>query len=118
MLKTIDAILIAAMITGAAWTFKVKYEAEAIEAQVAALDRKAQLERETIALLDADWSLLNQPDRLQRLADAYKSDLGLEPIQPQQIVEAEELPLPPVQAAPEPAASSPKLADSSKTKVR
>ncbi|WP_246191234.1 cell division protein FtsL [Aureimonas leprariae] len=118
MLKTIDIILVALMVTAAAWTFKVKYEAESLEAQVASFDRKAQLERETISLLDADWSLLNQPDRLQRLAEAFKGDLALEPVQPQQIIEPEELPAVPIDIVPSPTASLGGYAEASKTKVR
>ena len=82
MLKTIDIVLIAVMISAAAWTFKIKYEAELIDDQIQVTERKASLERETISLLEADWSLLNQPDRLQRLAEAFKADLALEPLKP------------------------------------
>ncbi|WP_152045942.1 cell division protein FtsL [Aureimonas psammosilenae] len=114
MLKTIDTILIALMISAAAWTFKVKYEAETTESQVAAIERKAQLERETIALLEADWSLLNQPDRLQRLAQAFKGDLALEPVLPQQIAEPNEIP----EKQPEPVEADAGRKDAAKTKVR
>lgn len=118
MLKTIDIVLIAVMISGAAWTFKIKYEAESLEAQVAAVERKSQLERETISLLDADWSLLNQPDRLQRLAEAFKGDLALEPVKPEQIVEPEDLPAQPISLMPNATSALGGYADSSETKVR
>lgn len=118
MLKTIDIVLIAVMISAAAWTFKIKYEAESLEAQVVAIDRKAQLERETISLLDADWSLLNQPDRLQRLAEAFKDDLALEPLKPQQIVEPDELPAQPISLVPNATTALGGYADSSESKVR
>lgn len=100
MLRTIDIVLIAVMISAAAWTFKIKYEAEMIETEVAAIERKIALERETISLLEADWSLLNQPDRLQRLAEAFKADLALEPLKPEQIVEPDELPAQPISLVP------------------
>lgn len=118
MLKTIDIVLIAIMISAAAWTFKVKYEAEALEAQVTAVERKAQLERETISLLEADWSLLNQPDRLQRLAEAFKGDLTLEPLKPEQIVEPDELPAQPISLVPNATNTLGGYADSAQTKVR
>lgn len=101
MLKTIDVVLIAVMISAAAWTFKIKYEAEMLEEQVVAIERKISLERETISLLEADWSLLNQPDRLQRLAEAFKEDLALEPLKPEQIVEPDELPAQPISLVPD-----------------
>jgi hypothetical protein len=118
MLKTLDMVLIALMISAAAWTFKVKYEAETLEGAVVARDRKAQLERETISLLEADWSLLNQPDRLQRLADAFKDDLALEPLKPEQIVEPDELPIRPVNLVPNATATLGGYADGSTSKVR
>jgi len=100
MLKTIDIVLIAVMISAAAWTFKIKYEAELIDDQIQVTERKATLERETISLLEADWSLLNQPDRLQRLAEAFKADLALEPLKPEQIIEPDELPAQPINLVP------------------
>jgi hypothetical protein len=118
MLKTLDMVLVALMISAAAWTFKVKYEAEALESAVVAIDRQAQLERETISLLEADWSLLNQPDRLQRLAEAFKADLSLEPLKPEQIVEPDELPIKPVNLVPNATATLGGYAGGSATKVR
>ncbi|MCQ8783957.1 cell division protein FtsL [Mangrovibrevibacter kandeliae] len=102
MLKTIDIVLIAVMVSAAAWTYKIKHEAELIEDQVAAVQHKIDLEHETIALLQADWSLLNQPNRLQRLAEAFQDQLHLMPIQPDQIVEPDELPAEPVHLVPNP----------------
>lgn len=118
MLKTVDIVLIAVMISAAAWTFKIKYEAEVIEEKVAAVERKTALERETITLLEADWSLLNQPDRLQRLAEAFKGDLGLEPLKPEQIVEPDELPAQPINLVPNPTQNLGGYADNAQSVVR
>ena len=52
--KTLDVLLVLIMLAGAAWTFGQKYQAEAVEHQIALLDRKIALEKETIQLLDAD----------------------------------------------------------------
>ena len=48
MLKTLDIVLIAVMISAAAWTYKIKHEAETLETQVAKVERRIALERETI----------------------------------------------------------------------
>ena len=96
MLKTLDVLLVLAMLAGASWTFAQKYGAEATEHEVAALDRKIALERETIQLLQADWSLLNQPMRIEKLARAFDADLKLVPVQPQQIIEPNGLPSAPI----------------------
>lgn len=103
MLKTVDIVLVALMLCATAWTFGVKHEAELLEEQLRLVEREIAHERETITLLEADWSLLNQPYRLQRLASAYESELGLKPFEPTQIVGPDELPAEPVRLIPEPA---------------
>ena len=119
ILKTFDVLLVVIMLAAAAWTFSQKYQAEAVEHEVMLLDRKIALERETIKLLEADWSLMNQPNRLEELAKAFEGDLRLRPTQPEQIVEPNQLPAPPVQLLPEPSATSPqKFASAAGAKAR
>ncbi len=89
------------MLGAAAWTFGQKYQAESIEQEIAKLDRRIALEKETIQLLDADWSLLNQPNRLESLAQVFAETLKLEPTAPEQIVEPNQLPSPPLPEDPE-----------------
>ena len=102
MLKTVDIVLVALMLCATAWTFSVKHEAELIEEQLRLVERQIAHERETISLLEADWSLLNQPYRLQRLATAFEEELGLKPFEPTQIVGPDELPAQPVRLQPQP----------------
>lgn len=118
MLRTLDIVLIAVMISAAAWTYKIKHEAEAIEIAVNKVERQIRLEKESIALLQADWSLLDQPDRLQRLVDAYQDQLHLKPIRPEQIVEADQLPRRPINLVPTPTDPLGGFADNSKTVIR
>ena len=117
MWKTLDVLLVVAMLGGASWTFAQKYGAEAIELEVMLLDRKIALERETLQLLQADWSLLNQPVRLEKLARAFDADLKLVPVQPQQIVEPNGLPSAPI-AEPEEKSATLASAASRKGTVR
>lgn len=100
MLKTIDIVLIAVMVCVAAWTYNVKHQAEAIEEAVNRVNRKIDLERQTISILQADWSLLVQPERLQRLVAVYDGELGLKPIRPDQFIEPDELPARTVRVGP------------------
>lgn len=102
MLKTVDIVLVALMLCATAWTFSVKHEAEIIETQLRAVERQIAHERDTISLLEADWSLLNQPYRLQRLATAFEDELVLKPFEPAQIVSPDELPAEPVRLEPIP----------------
>lgn len=92
MLRTLDLVLVGAMITAATITYQIKHKAEEKLAQVRALQAEIALEKETIDLLEADWSLLNQPSRLQKLSATFEVELGLTPMDPTQIAAPDELP--------------------------
>src|SRR5690606_34252018 len=85
----------AVMLSAAAFTYKIKADAEAKLAEIRKLETAIRLEEDTIDVLKADWSLLTQPARLQRLTEVYSSQLELVPVEAQQIVEIEDLPMPP-----------------------
>ncbi|MBO6716846.1 MAG: hypothetical protein JJ913_02690 [Rhizobiaceae bacterium] len=85
MFRTTDIILIAAMIGAAGLTFKVKHDAEMKLDEVRRLETEIRTEEDTIDVLRADWSFLTQPERLQRLVDAYNAELKLNPVEPDQI---------------------------------
>jgi len=84
------------MVSAAALTYKTKREAEEQMASVQKIEAQIRYEEDTIDLLKADWSLLTQPSRLQKLAEIYKSQLGLEPVNARQIVNLDDLPAKPV----------------------
>ena len=84
------------MVSAAALTYKTKREAEEQLAAVQKIQAQIHYEEDTIDLLKADWSLLTQPSRLQKLAEIYKSQLGLEPVNARQIVGLDDLPAKPV----------------------
>jgi len=94
--RTSDIVLIAVMVSAAALTYKTKREAEEQMASVQKIEAQIRYEEDTIDLLKADWSLLTQPSRLQKLAEIYKSQLGLEPVNARQIVNLDDLPAKPV----------------------
>lgn len=96
MFRTSDIVLIAVMVSAAAMTYKIKREAEEQRAQVHYLQAQIRTEEDTIDLLKADWSLLTQPARLQKLADIYKAQLDLEPVDGHQFVTLDDLPARPV----------------------
>jgi hypothetical protein len=81
MLRTLDVVLVGAMITAATITYQIKHAAEEKLAEVRELQAAIKLQEETIDLLEADWSLLNQPSRLQRLSEAFEAELRLKPIE-------------------------------------
>ncbi len=92
MFRTSDIVLIAVMVAAAALTYKTKREAEEQLASVQKIQVQIRYEEETIDLLKADWSLLTQPSRLQKLTELYKSQLALEPVSARQIVGLSDLP--------------------------
>ena len=96
MFRTSDIVLIAVMVSAAALTYKTKREAEEQMAAVQKIQAQIRYEEDTIDLLKADWSLLTQPSRLQKLADVYKSQLGLEPVGARQIGGLDDIPVKPV----------------------
>ncbi|TJV09164.1 MAG: hypothetical protein E5Y16_37880, partial [Mesorhizobium sp.] len=89
-------VLIAVMVSAAALTFKTKREAEEQLAAVHKIQAQIRYEEDTIDLLKADWSLLTQPSRLQKLAEIYKSQLELEPVSARQIIGLDDLPAKPL----------------------
>ncbi|RWA99659.1 MAG: hypothetical protein EOS07_11770 [Mesorhizobium sp.] len=96
MFRTSDIVLIAVMVSAAALTFKTKREAEEQLAAVHKIQAQIRYEEDTIDLLKADWSLLTQPSRLQKLAEIYKSQLELEPVSARQIIGLDDLPAKPL----------------------
>ncbi|MCY0096021.1 cell division protein FtsL [Hoeflea ulvae] len=92
MLRTLDLVLVGAMIAAATVTYQIKHAAEEKLEDVRELQAEIRLQEETIDLLEADWSLLNQPSRLQRLSTAFETELGLRPIEPEQMAQPDELP--------------------------
>jgi hypothetical protein len=92
LLRTSDMLFVCAVIAAAAFTYKAKHDAEGQLAELRRVQAAIKLERETIDVLKADWSLFTQPARLQRLAETYADDLGLRPLDPSQIGTVAELP--------------------------
>ncbi len=92
MFRTTDIVLIAVMVAATGFTYKIKQQAEDQLAAVHKLEAQIRFEEDTIALLKADWSLLTQPSRLQRLTERYEGELKLKPTDAHQFVSLGELP--------------------------
>ena len=92
MFRTTDMVLIAVMVSAAAFTYKTKHDAERQYGEVRRLQSAINSEEDRIDVLKADWSLLTQPSRLQRLAERFHDELQLEPVDARQIADLDELP--------------------------
>jgi len=93
MLRTFDIVLIGVMTAMASVTYTIKHRAELKLEEVRRLEADIKLERDTIELLKADWALVSQPNRLERLVNNYSSELQLQPTLSTAIVQPSELPM-------------------------
>ena len=96
MFRASDMVLIAVMVSAAAFTYKTKQDAENLADSVRKLEASIRYEEDSIDLLRADWSLLIQPGRVQKLVETYHADLPLQPVEPQQYARIDELPMRPL----------------------
>lgn len=83
MLRFVNICLVLGLVALAYGIYQVKYEARGLDTDIASLGRNIDEERDAIAVLRAEWSLLNRPERIERLAQKY---LKLAPAKPLQLV--------------------------------
>lgn len=101
MIRWLQVVSVVAAAGAAIFVFHVKYRAEAVAGRAAALQRELDQEIEATSLLEAEWSLLIQPARVQDLVERHAERLELKPLDPQQITEIEKLPMRPKGPAPD-----------------
>jgi hypothetical protein len=89
VIKVLHFVAISALIGSAGYAYSIKYETLYHAEQVAKLKAKVQRERDAIAVLQAEWALLNRPDRLQAAADKH---LDLQKLKIQQLARLSDLP--------------------------
>jgi cell division protein FtsL len=83
MLRFVNVCLVLCLVALAYVIYEVKYESRALDAEIAALQKDIEVERDAVAVLRTEWSLLNRPERIERLAEKY---LKLAPAKPNQLV--------------------------------
>ena len=64
----------------ATWAYRVNNETRDAMGRVASLQHEIRNERETIAVLEAEWAYLNRPDRLLALSEEHFIELRLMPL--------------------------------------
>lgn len=69
--------------------FRVKSHVQELERELAEVNEQIDLHRESLRVLEAEWSLMNHPSRLHDLAQRH---LGLVPITGTQMIHIEDLP--------------------------
>ena len=83
MLRFVNICLVLALVAFAYVIYEGKYEARALDEDIDGLRKNIETERDAVAELRAEWSLLNRPERIERLAEKH---LKLVPARPTQLV--------------------------------
>jgi hypothetical protein len=93
MKRPATLILFALSIIAGGTLFGVAFEVSALEDRLIVLNEEITRDRDSIHVLRAEWSYLNQPDRLEGLSRRY---LDLQPIKGEQFSDIAALPVRPL----------------------
>lgn len=94
ILRLLNFAVIGVLVLAAAWVYRIKFDATVQGEQLAKLRTEVRHERDEIAALRAEWGELDNPGRIQVLADRF---LHLKPIAPTQFDTLDALPDRPAQ---------------------
>ncbi len=89
MIRILNFIAIAALISSAIYAYTIKYQTIFHAETVANLKAEIKSEKDKIGLLRADWAHLTRPERVQALAEKLTD---LQPLALNQIVKLDALP--------------------------
>lgn len=89
MPRIFHAIALALLIGSAVYVYKIKYDTIGLRSEVKKVEKQIAQERDLMALLRAEWQKLNNPQRIQMLADAH---LDLAPMTAAQIIRWQDIP--------------------------
>jgi len=103
MLRGLNVVLVMVVLGLAFVLYSLEHRMRAGERALAKLDNEIVEERELIRLLEAEWSYLTRPARIERLA---REHLAMGPLEPAQVIPRTEIPRRiPERPAPNPAES-------------
>ena len=88
MIRPITCVAAALAIASGYYVYYVSHQVSLLDRQIERTVHQSSLARERIRMLHAEWTVLNRPERLQRLADQY---LSLQPTKPDQFVSMADL---------------------------
>lgn len=75
MIKILNVVAIASLIGAAGYAYSIKYDTIYHAEELARISAAVDRERDAIAVLRAEWALLNRPDRVQALSDSHLPDI-------------------------------------------
>jgi cell division protein FtsL len=97
-MRLLHILVIGALVAAAAYVYEIKFESTLQAERLAKLRLEIRKERDAIATLRAEWAKLDNPARIQGLAQRH---LKLKPVDATQIDSFDKLPARPVEAAPQ-----------------
>ena len=68
--------------------YELKFETRRLESRAAELTKSIEDEKDNLAVMRAEWSLVSSPGRVEQMAGKL---LGLQPVKPEQIVPFEDI---------------------------
>jgi hypothetical protein len=92
-LRLVNGVFLAAMIAGATVTYALKHQAEVAAEGVTRLQAAIADERAKIRTLNAEWSFLTQPSRLEAAVHEHADYFRLQPFVPDQLAAIDEIPM-------------------------
>ena len=95
-MRLLNILVIAALILAASVVYKIKFDSTLQAEHVAKLRGELRRERDAIATLRAEWAKLDTPGRIQGLAERI---WRLQPVEPTQFDNLDDLPARPPAAA-------------------
>lgn len=87
-MRLTNSFLVLLVLGCAATLYQLEFTTRGLEREIASTKRQISDKTEAIKLLNAEWSSLTRPERLQRLAE---QELQMQTLKPQQIVRVEDL---------------------------
>jgi hypothetical protein len=102
-MRLLNLIVAAALVLAAGYVYRIKFDSAVQAERVAKIRAEIVRERDTIASLRAQWAQLDNPARIQALAQRH---LALKPLDPLQVDTLDRLPERPADLSP-PEASEP-----------
>ena len=97
MIRFVSLLAVVLVVAAAVGLYRFKGESQQLVRHIASLHSQIDEEREQISVLRAEWNYLDQPSRIQELADRY---LGLKRLDVDQISVVEALPMRPIDIDP------------------
>jgi hypothetical protein len=98
--RVANSILLIAMVVGAIVTYDMKYKAEVAAEGIDKLNASIAAEKDRIRSLNAEWSFLTQPSRLQAVVTEHADYFALKAFTPDQLAAIGEIPFKTATAAP------------------